>query len=153
MKFLIPLFVLFAVIVSCSKTFRPVGSNVKRVISLCTQYSLELLERECVKYQSCNLQLYTTKEPVVAVCKCRANYSASHPRYSSPNTKIMPYRNFSGVHLDENAAKEKARAGCLDEINKQIGTQNPDHWDSSIECGMEYPYNCKDGSTVKRTYF
>ena len=154
MKFLLSLFVLFLAGFSYSQTFRPVGSNVDRVISVCIEWAApeELKANECVKYQACSLLPYTDEEPIVVACLCHVKHSSLHPKYSPQNT-TFPYKNFNGVHMDQNVAEEEARESCLDEINGIIGNQNPDHWISSIECGVRYRYVCADGSVEMRNYF
>ena len=163
MKFLLSLFVLFMAGFSYSQTFRPVGSNIEREISVCTQYrytpstvkprgnNVFLEKEECLKYQSCNLHLYTTEEPVVAVCQCHVRHSSLHPEYSPENS--FPYENFHGVDMDRNVAEEEARAGCLDTQDRVIGNENRDHWVTSIKCGLRYRYICEDGSVEMRNNY
>ena len=153
MKFLLFMCIFLLSGFSYSQTFRPVGSNVKSEISVCTDWSSPNNQGKsrCMNYQTCSLQLYTTEEPVVAVCQCHARYSSKHPEYSS--NLAFPYRDFNGVNTDVNVAEEEAREGCEDEINRIVGNQNPDHWVTSIKCGVRYRYTCEDGSTEMETYF
>ena len=160
MKFLLFMCVFLLSGFSYSQTFRPFGSNVKSEISVCTDWSSpekpsgcsNCLEKStCLKRQTCSIQPYTTEEPVVVACQCQARYSSKHPQYSP--SSIFPSWNSNGVNTDTNIAEEEAREGCLDEINRIVGNQNPDHWATSIQCGVRYRYTCEDGSIEMRSYF
>ena len=157
MKLLL-MFILFVAGFSYSQTFRPIGSRVQSEISVCTQWETPAAARSgfiepsrCLNFQTCTIQLYTTDEPIIAVCSCHIRRSSLHPAYDK--NANFPSRNFNGVHLDANVAEEEARAGCLDESNRIIGNQNPGHWVTSIRCGVRYRYNCADGSTEMRDYY
>ena len=102
--------------------------------------------RVCGALQTCSLQLYTTEEPVVVSCQCNVRHSTKHPDYY-PNTNF-PYWTSNGVHIDQNAAEEEARRGCMSKIN--LEGENPEHWVTNIDCGVRYRYLCEDGAIEMR---
>ena len=154
MKFISIFCVLLITGFSYSQTYRLVESGVKAEISVCTNWKDP--ERpevdgvsypsECTEHQKCSLQLYTIEEPVVVSCNCHVRYSTKHPKYDPSNA--FPYSNSKGVHKDRNAAEEEARAVCTYRFN--LVNENPEHWVTTIDCGVEYRYLCEDGSIERR---
>ena len=154
MKLVSIFFVLLITGFSYSQTFRPVETGVRSEISVCTNWEEPEpsppggpdAPSRCIEFQKCSLQLYTTEEPVVVSCDCHIKYSTKHPNYE-PNL-AFPYKISKGVHTDRNAAEEEARAGCTHHFN--LEDENPEHWVTTIDCGLQYRYLCEDGSIETR---
>lgn len=149
MKFISIFFVLFITGFSYSQQLRLVESGVEGEISICTNWTEpadEYAVSKCTQYQICFLQLYTTAEPVVVSCQCHIRHSSKHPEYS-PNSSFPSWIS-NGVNMDQNIAEEEARSGCTPQFN--LKDKNPEHWVTTIDCGVRYRYLCEDGSIEMR---
>ena len=144
------IFILFITNFSYSQIFKSTKTIIEKNISICNQWiETGSLKLNCQNYKKCRLKLYTKTEPIMISCLCHIKHSTKHPEYS-PNINF-PYWNSYGRNVDVKKAEKEAKEGCTSQFD--LTNKNPEHWITSIKCGVNYRYVCKDGSIEMKTYY